>query len=79
MKCGVCDENIYIFYYKSKKCKCKVYYHLDCIKKWYKINNVCIYCKKKDETNVLKIQNKKYEYICILMSIIYILLHHLIW
>ena len=60
MKCNICFDNIYIFYYKSK-CKCNLYYHYECIEEWYKYNNCCIYCKKKDNTNIQYIKTKLYE------------------
>jgi len=46
--CGICQEDIYIYYYKSKECECNVRYHIDCIIEWHKINKKCIYCKKRE-------------------------------
>ena len=55
--CAICYEPIYCFYYQSK-CNCKLYYHLDCIIEWYRINRTCIQCRKKD-TNTTHQINKK--------------------
>lgn len=76
--CGICHEDIYLYYYKSNKCKCNVRYHLSCIIDWYKINNVCIYCKNIDNTDVNKIRNKFYEIFILLISIIIIILYYYI-
>ena len=61
--CPICLENIYILYYKSKQCKCNIRYHLSCVNKWYKINNICIYCKKKDNKNNIDIDGIINKYI----------------
>ena len=76
LKCGICQEDIYIYYYKSKQCDCNVRYHLDCIIEWHKINKTCIYCKKKVNIDLNKIKNRYIENIIILIIIIiiYILL-----
>tara|TARA_B000000475_G_C15898797_1_gene407621 strand:+ start:418 stop:768 length:351 start_codon:yes stop_codon:yes gene_type:complete len=70
MICGICLENIHLFYYKSK-CGCNVYYHNNCIREWYKKQQICIYCKEYDNDgkNVGRIENKFYEMICILLCI----------
>ena len=80
--CGICHEDIYIYYYKSKECDCNVRYHLDCIIKWHKINKKCIYCKKKVNIDLEKIKNKYIEniftLISIIISIIFIILYYII-
>ena len=80
--CGICHEDIYIYYYKSKECECNVRYHLDCIIQWHKINKTCIYCKKKVNIDLEKIKNKYIENIFILISIIisiiFIILYNII-
>ena len=68
-------NHIYVFYYKTK-CNCKAKYHLNCIKEWFKYNNICPICKKEDNTNIDKINriiNRFYE-ICILFFILLSLL-----
>ena len=59
--CAICYQPIYCFYYQTK-CKCNLYYHLECINEWYKINRSCIQCRKKD-TNSNQYINKKQKYI----------------
>lgn len=81
--CPICLSNIYIIYYKSKSCNCNIRYHLDCVYKWYKINNICIYCKKRDKNTYKNIQikiNKKLEIIVFFLNliIIFILLIYII-
>ena len=76
IKCGICHQNIYIFYYKGK-CKCKVYYHFDCVKHWYSISKTCIYCREIDKTNFKNIiykNNKIIESVIILSIFSFILL-----
>lgn len=71
--CPICLEKIYLLYYKSKKCKCNVRYHLSCINEWYKIDNVCLYCKKKDTNttiDITRIINKYIELLVIFMNFI---------
>jgi len=70
--CGICHEDIYIYYYKSNKCKCNVRYHINCIIKWHKINKSCIYCKKNVDINLRKIKNRYMEKLTIFISIIFI-------
>ena len=71
MICGICFEKINLFYYKSK-CDCNVYYHNNCIREWYKKQQICIYCKEYDNDgkSVGRIENKFYEMICILLCIL---------
>ena len=76
MNCGICLQPIYLIYHKSN-CKCRCYYHIDCVISWYNINNSCIYCKKKDNINInylIKKQNKFYQLISyfIILSILFI-------
>jgi len=68
--CGICHEDIYIYYYKSKECECNVRYHIDCIIKWHKINKKCIYCKKNVDIDLRKIKNRYGEHLIVLISII---------
>lgn len=71
--CPICLENIYLLYYKSKRCKCNVRYHLSCINEWYKIDNVCLYCKKRDTnttTDITGMINKNIELLVIFMNFI---------
>jgi len=72
--CGICHEDLYIYYYKSNKCECNVRYHINCIIKWHKINNVCIYCKKKININLEKIKNRYLEHLIVLIIIIIIII-----
>ena len=65
--CGICQEDIYIYYYKSKQCNCNIRYHLDCIIEWHKINKTCIYCKQKMNIDLNKIKNRYIENIIILI------------
>ena len=77
MKCAICFEEIYMPYYKSPSCNCNIYYHLNCIEKWYNINKSCIICKKKDEfslNKLRKIHNKIYEFTFNVFLIILLLL-----
>ena len=73
--CGICHEDIYIYYYKSKECECNVRFHIDCIIKWHKINKKCIYCKKNVNIDLRKIKNKYWEKIIFLISFIFIILY----
>ena len=72
--CGICQEDIYIYYYKSKQCDCNVRYHLDCIIEWHKINKTCIYCKQKMNIDLNKIKNRYIENIIILIIILIIII-----
>ena len=72
--CGICQEDIYIYYYKSKQCDCNVRYHLDCIIEWYKINKTCIYCKQKMNIDLNKIKNRYIDNIIILIIILIIII-----
>jgi hypothetical protein len=71
--CPICLNNINIFYYKSK-CKCNIKYHYTCINDWYKINNICVYCKKKDNTNINNIINTYLESFIKIFTIIFIII-----
>ncbi len=76
MICGICFEPIYFIHYSSNQCKCKVQYHYSCINNWYKTNNCCVLCKKKDNTNIeLKISKIYYIlnniFIIILITVFY--------
>ena len=73
--CPICLSNINILYYKSKTCNCNIKYHLNCICNWYKVNNICIYCKKKDTNTYKNIEVKinKYLEIIILITILTII------
>jgi len=73
MICNICLDKINIFYYKSK-CKCKNYYHFECIEEWYTYNRCCITCKKKDNTNITIIKNRLYEKILFIIYFILFLL-----
>ena len=76
MICGICLENIYFSYYKGN-CDCKCYYHIDCIKEWYKKRKICIYCKKKDNINIRDIgkkQNQLIENILLLLACLVVIL-----
>ena len=55
--CAICYQPIYSLFYKPN-CRCNLYYHLECINEWYKINKSCIQCRKKD-TNSNQYINKK--------------------
>ena len=69
--CPICLDKINIFYYKSKSCNCNIRYHLNCVYTWYKINNICIYCKKKDnKSNIDSIINKYIELFIIFINFI---------
>lgn len=57
--CAICYQPIYCFYYQTK-CKCNLYYHLECINEWYRFNRSCIQCRKKD-TNSNQQINKKFN------------------
>ena len=72
--CGICHEDIYIYYYKSNQCKCNVRYHYDCIIEWHKINKTCIYCKQKVNIDLNKIKNRYIEKLIIFINIIFIIL-----
>ena len=75
--CPICLMNINLVYYKSKSCKCNIRYHLNCIHDWYKINNICIYCKKKDINTYKNIEykiNKYLELFIIISSLIIIII-----
>lgn len=71
LKCGICHENIYLYYYKSDKCECNVRYHISCAIKWHKINKICIYCKKKTTINLEKNINRYLEHIVIFINILF--------
>ena len=76
--CPICLDKINIFYYKSKSCNCKIKYHLNCVYNWYKINNICIYCKKKDKKtsiDINKIKNSLLEIyvICIVVTVLFLI------
>jgi hypothetical protein len=78
MLCIICYENIYMPYFKYS-CKCKSYYHINCINKLSNTN--CILCKKKDNLfndNLLKLQNihnKIYNFIILYFSLIIIIIY----
>lgn len=78
MKCAICFEEIFLPYYKSSSCECKIYYHLNCIEKWHKISKTCVICKKKIDNsslnNVRKIHNKIYELIVFVIIFLIIIL-----
>jgi len=71
--CGICQEDIYLYYYKSNKCNCNIRYHISCAIKWHKINKVCIYCKTKDNINLQKKNNRYWEHIIVLINILVII------
>lgn len=83
LKCNICMEPIYIFYYTrytnkniinpdySNKCNCKLYFHIDCILEWYKYSRKCIICNKVDlKTNqeIRKQYNKSMELFILFIS-----------
>jgi len=77
MKCAICFEEIFLPYYKSSSCECKIYYHLNCIEKWHKISKTCVICKKIDNSslnNLRKIHNKIYELIVFVIIFLLIIL-----
>ncbi len=82
MKCGICFDEIYMPAYKSS-CNCKIYYHLDCIQKWYKFKKKkCIICKKKDISslkNLENLHNKIYNFVFNILILIIILIYFLYW
>lgn len=76
MICGICLENVYFPYYKGP-CDCKNYYHIECIREWYKKRKICIYCKKKDKINIRDIgknQNKIIENILLMLGCLVVIL-----
>ena len=76
MICGICLENVYFPYYKGP-CDCKNYYHIECIREWYKKRKICIYCKKIDNINIRDIgkkQNKILENILLLLGFLIIVI-----
>ena len=80
LQCSICLEPIYVFYHKNKSCKCNLRYHINCIKKWYKIINKqeCIICKKKDTTDLYKLENifnKGYEILIHMILILFIIVY----
>ncbi|XP_047337329.1 probable E3 ubiquitin-protein ligase ZFP1 [Impatiens glandulifera] len=49
--CVICQEN-YTKFQKIGSLDCEHAYHIDCIKSWLKINNICPICKSPGLTKV---------------------------
>jgi len=78
--CPICLSYVNLIYYKSKNCKCNIRYHLNCVYNWYKVNNICIYCKKKDNNTYKTIEckiNKNFEMIIIIIILIIIFIYYI--
>ena len=76
-ECSICLNKIYVFYHKNKSCKCNFYYHINCINTWYKVSKKkeCIICKKKDTTDLDKLEkrfNNVYEFLFQFLTILFI-------
>lgn len=74
-KCNICFNNIYYNPYKPK-CRCNnIYYHHDCIKKWYNQKQIysCPICRDEDITyNKYKKNLRELKYINYICNIFYI-------
>ena len=73
-------QNGYINIFKFSLTLLLVLYHINCINTWYKVSKKkeCIICKKKDTTDLYKLENifnKGYEILIHMILILFIIFY----